>query len=191
MANKYSPTATQDGIEISDRIISYTCIINKLDSGQYDEKPPEWLRILACILEAKAAGWIALPIEMELIIWRWLVVTVFVGEERKRNGTVEISNNKGGVDLAVMYIGKHGGINIDPASERFVLAHHVEGLAIEKYGHEIGSGLALKVYQDMVTICPCSGFKLSVTGREGFEIMHDDFIERLKTDGMPEIPVAH
>lgn len=191
MKISYVPEATPDGIKVTGRIIGYHSIISQLDSGKYDEKLPEGLRMLACIWEAKSTGWINLSLEKDVTIYRWLVVTLFINEERRKNGTIEITNDCGVSEFDVMYIGKHGGINISPAIERFVLARYVEGLAIEKYGHDVGIGLALSIYQDMVEISPCSGLQLSATGREGLEIMHDEFIKLLKTDGMPEMPVAH
>lgn len=183
--------ATPDGIKSANRIIGYSVAIRQLDDGKYDNCLFDGLRLLACIQDAKSAGWLKLSVEKEIIIWRWLAVTVFVNEERARNGTAEIPNGEGGFDIAIIYRGKHGSISIYPGPERFALANNVEGPAVEKYGVEKGLPLALRVYQDMVEVYPKHGFRLSKWGREGFEMLHDGFIEQLQTEGMPAMPVIH
>ncbi|EKN3339954.1 TPA: hypothetical protein U6245_003960 [Yersinia enterocolitica] len=191
MNAELNPESTPDGIKTGNRVIGYSAAIRQLDSGYYDKKISEGLRTLACIQDAKVNGWLSLSIEKEVIIWRWLVVTVFINEEREKNGTAEILNDEGGSDLAVIYIGKNGGISIYPSPLRFSLANHVEGCAIEKYGTEAGMALALRMYQDMVVVCQEQGFKLSAMGREGLEMLHDEFIEMIKTEGIPDMPVVH
>lgn len=183
--------ATPDGIKTGNRVIGYSAAIRQLDDGLHDKKNSEGLRILACIQEAKASGWLTLALQKEVVIWRWLVVTIFMNEERGKNGTVEVPNDEGGTDLAVIYVGKNGSMSIYPGPVRFSLASHVEGCAIEKYGIETGLGLALRMYQDMVTMDPMQGFKLSAMGREGLEMLHDEFIEMIHTEGMPDMPVVH
>lgn len=191
MDTKFKAEAMPDGIRIGNRVIGYSGAIRQLDNGHYDKNNIEGLQILACIQEAKEAGWLHLNAEKEVVLWRWLVVTVFVNEERAKNGTAEVANEYGEADIAVIYAGKHGAISIYPGAERFALANHVEGCAIEKYGTETGLNLALRMYQDMVTDCPDQGFKMSAMGREGLEILHDSFIEQLNTEGMPSMPVMH
>jgi len=191
MANEFNPKAAPDGIVTGRRLIGYSSVIQLLDSGRYDRNTYEGLRMLACIQDAKAAGWLTLSVEKEIIIWRWLVVTVFINEELTKNGTVDVPNDEGGIDTGVIYSGKNGAISIYPAPERFALANHVEGCAVEKYGTDTGQQLALRLYQDMVTADPKQGFRLSAMGREGFEILHDSFIEEIQTNGMPDMPVMH
>ncbi|HGU6443066.1 TPA: hypothetical protein ACNABU_003755, partial [Citrobacter amalonaticus] len=74
---------------------------------------------------------------------------------------------------------------------RFSLANHVEGIAIEKYGVEKGSRMALRMYQDMVIADPGYGFRMSPFGREWLEMLHDDYIGMIKTSGIPDAPVLH
>ncbi len=191
MSTELNPESTPDGIKTGNRVVGYSAAIRQLDSGHYDKKASEGLRILACIQDAKVNGWLSLSIEKEVVIWRWLVVTVFINEEREKNGTAEIQNDEGGADLAVIYIGKNGGISTYPGTLRFSLANHVEGCAIEEYGTQAGMALALRMYQDMVVVCPERGFRSSPMGREGLEILHDEFIEMIKTEGIPDMPVVH
>jgi hypothetical protein len=191
MTNELNPQATPDGIVTGRRMIGYSSVIQSLDSGRYDRNAYTGLRMLACIQDAKAAGWLALSVDKEIIIWRWLVVTVFINEELEKNGTVDVPNDEGGIDTAVIYAGKNGAISIYPAPLRLALASNAEGAVIEKYGVDDGLKLSLRMYQDWVEIDEVKGFRLSAIGREGLEILHDGYIEEIQTNGMPEMPVMH
>ena len=111
--------------------------------------------------------------------------------EMEKNGTVDVHRGDGGIDTATVYSGKHGAISVYPGPERFALANHLEGCAIEKYGQKLGQQLALRMYQDMVVTDKDSGFRLSAMGREGLNILHDSFIKQIQTEGMPGMPVMH
>lgn len=192
MSNNYDmPETTPNGIKIGSRIIGWSGAVKQFDGSRFDSRNSEGLRWLACIMEAVAAGWISLGAEKELILWRWLVATVFINEEKDKNGTIEIPNEDGGVDIAVIYSGKKGNLSIYPGPLRFSLANHVEGIAIEKYGVCEGSALALRMYQDMVIADPGYGFRMSPFGRKGLEMLHDDYIGEINTNGMPEAHVMH
>lgn len=187
----FNPEPTSTGIRFGRRVIGYSTAIRSLDSGRYDRNLTKGLEVLACIMEAEESGWITLNIEKQIIVWRWLLAAVFIAEEQEKNGTVEIPNDEGGVDVATIYSGKNGSIGVYPAPERFALANHVESIAIEKYGQELGQQMALRMYQDMVISDEQCGFRLSAFGREGFAMLHDSFIEQIQTEGMPDMPVMH
>ncbi|EEG1034344.1 TPA: hypothetical protein G8R10_005042 [Salmonella enterica] len=187
----FTPEPTSGGIRCGRRIIGYSAAIRSLDNGHYDRSLGKGLSILACIMEAEESGWISLSTEKQIIIFRWLVVAVFIAEEQEKNGTVDVPNGDGGFDTAVIYSGQRGSISVYPCAERFALANHVEGLAIEKYGRDVGQQLALRMYQDMIFSDDQYGFRLSATGREGFALLHDSFIEQIQTEGMPDMPVMH
>ncbi|CAM7667275.1 2-polyprenylphenol hydroxylase related flavodoxin oxidoreductase [Atlantibacter hermannii] len=192
MLNKnFAPEPTQNGVRDGNRVIGYSGLVRQLDKGRYDKCLPEGMRMLACIFEAKQNGWLSLPIDKEIIIWRWLVAAVFISEEMEKNGTVDVHRGDGGIDTATVYSGKHGAISVYPGPERFALANHLEGCAIEKYGQKLGQQLALRMYQDMVVTDKDSGFRLSTMGREGLNILHDSFIKQIQTEGMPGMPVMH
>lgn len=192
MSSNYDmPEATPNGIKIGSRVIGWSSAVKQFDSSRFDSRNSEGLRCLACIMDAVTAGWVVLGDGKELILWRWLVATVFINEEKDKNGTVEVPNEGGGVDIAVIYSGKKGDLSIYPGPLRFSLANHVEGIAIEKYGIEEGSALALRMYQDMVVADPGYGFRMSPFGREGLEMLHDDYIGMINTNGMPEASVIH
>lgn len=187
----FSPEPTSTGIRFGNRVIGYSVAVRQLDDGQYDKRIPDGMDLLACILEAVESGWITLSIGKQIIVWRWLLVAVFITEELEKNGTIDVANEQGGFDAAVIFSGKHGAISVYPAPERFTLANHVEGCAIQKYGLKIGQQLALRMYQDMVVTDNERGFKLSPLGREGFDMLHDSFIKQIQTEGMPDMPVMH
>ncbi|MDG1643728.1 hypothetical protein DA718_12580 [Klebsiella huaxiensis] len=172
-------------------MIGYSAAIRELDNGRYDKNIADGMEILACVMEAVESNWVTLNIEKQIIVWRWLLVAVFISEEQEKNGGIDVPNEDGGVDKAVIYSGKHGAISVYPGPERFALANHVEICAIEKYGPDVGQQLALRMYQDMVVADDDSGFRLSAMGREGFNLLHDSFIEQIQTEGMPGMPVMH
>ncbi|HHF8169042.1 TPA: hypothetical protein ACPT2E_002077 [Klebsiella pneumoniae] len=172
-------------------MIGYFAAIRELDNGRYDKNIAEGMGILACIMEAVESSWITLNIEKQIIVWRWLLAAVFITEEREKNGTVDVPNDEGGVDTAVIYSGEHGAISVYPGPERFALANHIEAGAIEKYGPDLGQKLALRMYQDMVIADEEFGFRLSPLGREGFNLLHESFIEHIQIEGVPEAPIMH
>lgn len=188
--NDFAPEPTSIGIRFGRRVIGYSAAIRSLDSGRYDRSTKKGLNMLACIFDAEESGWLNLSIDLEVIIWRWLVVTVFITEQRDLNGEVDVPNDSGGFDKAVIYCGKKGGMSIYPGPERFCLANHIESIAIEKFGSVMGPEKALQIYKSMLTTSP-KGFTLSAWGRDAFETLHDSFIEQLQTEGMPNMPVTH
>lgn len=190
-SNNEAPETTPNGIKIGNRVIGWSGAVKQFDGSRFDSCNSEGLRWLACIMDAVAAGWVSLGAEKELILWRWLVATVFINEEKDKNGTIEIPNEDGGVDIAVIYSGKKGNLSIYPGPLRFSLANHVEGIAMEKYGVCEGAALALRMYQDMVIADPGYGFRMSPFGRKGLEMLHDDYIGMIKTSDMSEMPVMH
>ncbi|HBR5153024.1 TPA: hypothetical protein L9X93_004250 [Klebsiella pneumoniae] len=172
-------------------MIGYSAAIRELDNGHYDKRLADGMNILACIMEAVESSWLTLTIEQQIIVWRWLLAAVFITEELEKNGTVDVPNDEGGVDTAVIYSGEHGAISVYPGSERFALANHIELGAIEKYGPEVGQQLALRMYQDMVIADEEFGFRLSALGREGLNLLYDSFIEHIQIEGVPEAPIMH
>ncbi|HGO6780890.1 TPA: hypothetical protein ACK8T7_005124 [Klebsiella aerogenes] len=189
--NNFSPEPTSTGIRFGRRVIGYSTAIRSLDNGRYDRNLSKGLDVLACIMEAVESNWITLNIEKQIIVWRWLLVAVFITEEQEKNGTIDVPNDEGGVDTAVIYVGERGAISVYPGPERFALANHIEASAIEKYGPEVVQQLALRMYQDMVIEDDEIGFRLSALGREGLNLLHDSFIEHIQIEGVPEAPIMH
>ena len=177
--SSFTPEPTSSGIRFGNRVIGYSVAVRQLDNGNYDKRIPDGLELLACIMEGIESGWFNPGIEKEIILWRWMLVAVFITEEQEKNGTSEVANDSG------------GSISIYPAPERFALANHVEGIAIEKYGQELGQQMALRMYKGMLAEDEVQGLQLSQFGREGFNLLHDSFIEQIQKEGMPDMPVMH
>lgn len=114
LQNMLNPEPTSTGIRSGNRVIGYSAAIRLLDNGRYDKHLADGMEILACIMEAVESNWITLNIEKELILWRWLLAAVFITEELEKNGTVDVPNDTGGVDTAVIYSSKHGAISVYP-----------------------------------------------------------------------------
>ncbi|HDS6540924.1 TPA: hypothetical protein QHU28_001768 [Enterobacter hormaechei subsp. steigerwaltii] len=187
----FNPEPTSTGIRFGNRVIGYSVAVRQLDNGNYDKRISDGLELLACIMEGIESGWFNPGIEKEIILWRWMLVAVFITEEQEKNGTCEVANDSGGFDKAVIYSGQRGSISIYPAPERFALANHVEGIAIEKYGQDLGQQMALRMYKGMLAEDEVQGLQLSQFGREGFNLLHDSFIEQIQKEGMPDMPVMH
>ncbi|ENC9770697.1 hypothetical protein MMK47_001859 [Citrobacter koseri] len=171
-------------------IIPATCI-QKLDSGEYDTDLVAGLRLVAALWHGVHAGGFILSDEQNLVLWRWVVAAVFVCEMFDTNGSVEVKNEQGEPEEVTVYTGEHGGIVIYPWSERFALAHHVEGLAYEVFPTEKAAEMAMAIYRSMLEHDPVTGFRMSVQGLKGMALLHDGFIETLQTEGIPAAPVVH
>ncbi|EKP2118940.1 hypothetical protein OFY73_004285 [Salmonella enterica] len=165
--------------------------IQKLENGEYDAGLVEGLRLVAALWHGMHTGCFILSDEQNLALWRWVVAAVFVCEMLDTNGTVEVKNEQGESEEVAVYSGEHGGIVIYPWSERFSLANHVEGLAYEMFPANKAPEMAAAIYRSMIDISPVTGIDMSEEGLKGMSLLHDSFIETLKTEGIPAAPVAH
>ena len=190
--SEFRPEVTPHGIKIGNTTIDYVEAVQRLNDGEYDYPNSRGLSILQCLAEAYESGILEnCSIDMKVAQWRWLYVTVFINEEEYKNGTIDIPNDNGTTDRAVIYKGKHGCMSIYPGPLRIALQNHVEWGFIEKYGETEGMGRVLFLYQKMLIADPVNGFILSALGREGLELLLDEMINDLNTHGMPEAPVTH
>lgn len=165
--------------------------VQKLDSGEYDADLVEGLRLVAAIWRGMHTGCLVVTDEQNLVLWRWVVAAVYVCEMFDTHGAVEVKNEQGEPEDVAIYSGEQGGIVIYPWSERFALANHVEGLAYEMFPANKAPEMAAAIYRSMVDISPVTGIDMSEEGLKGMALLHDSFIETLKTEGIPAAPVAH
>ncbi|WP_419182181.1 hypothetical protein [Pantoea ananatis] len=110
MNNAKNAQATPDGVLDNGKITGYSVIIRALDDGEHEANTVKGLCLLACIWKAVEKGWYRLSLAREIIIWRWLVVTVFITQEKDKNGTANVPNEEGGIDRAIIYRGVNGGM---------------------------------------------------------------------------------
>lgn len=181
---------TEAGWYVHVNLVGWKIAIRWLDEGVYDRDLVTGMRLVIALWEGKKRGYTRMTDEQEALIWRWVVVSLFIGEQQDRNGTVNVPNDEGGTDLATIYSGKNGAMSVYPSCVRFSIANHVEGIAIEKYGRGEGLKLAIRMYRDMTEV---RGEKLSLSafGRESLTVLHDDYIRMLQTEGIPDAPVMH
>lgn len=165
--------------------------IQKLESGEYDKDLVEGLRLVAAIWHGMHAGCLVVTDEQNLVLWRWVVAAVYVCEMFDTHGAVEVKNEQGEPEDVAIYSGEQGGIVIYPWSERFALANHVEGLAYEMFPANKATEMAAAIYRSMIDISSVTGIDMSEEGLKGMALLHDSFIETLKTEGIPAAPVAH
>lgn len=183
--DEFQAEATANGIRTGSMTIDYHDAIRRLDAGEFDTPNVRDLRILQCLAQADEAGLLGkLPVEMKVAQWRWLYVTTFINEEEDKNGTIDILNEHGTTEHAVVYNGMYGFMTIYPGPIRFALQQYIEWNLIQKYGEAEGMGRALFLYQKMLTTSPDKGFILSDMGREGLEILLDEIINEMNTHGM-------
>ncbi|EKL0021323.1 hypothetical protein PP664_000732 [Salmonella enterica] len=181
---------TEAGWRVPVTLVGWKIAIRWLDEGVYDRDLVAGMRLVVALWEGKKRGYTRMTDEQAAVIWRWVVVSLFIGEQQDKNGTVNVPNDEGGTDLATIYSGKNGAMSVYPSCVRFSIANHVEGIAIEKYGRGEGLKLAIRMYRDMTEV---RGEKLSLSafGRKSFTMLHDDYIRMLQTEGMPDAPVMH
>ncbi|WP_332832508.1 hypothetical protein [Escherichia coli] len=159
---EFKPEVTAHGIKIGDTTIDYVEAVRRLDAGEYDSPNSNGLRILQCLAEADDAGLLGnFSVDVKVAQWRWLYVTIFINEEEYKNGTIDIPNNDGTTDHAVVYKGKHGCMSIYAAPIRITLQNHVEWGFIERYGEAEGMGRVLFLYQNMLIADPDNGALLN------------------------------
>lgn len=191
--------ATPDGINFMQRnesghyqhqkLIGYKTAIKSLDAGGYDQDLYNGLRVIATIYEGEAQGYFMLNDEQRMLLWRWIVATLFINDQIEKNGTTSVINSDGSTEVAVVYKGKNGWMCIYPMAERIALANNIETVAFEicRDNPEV---YATQMYQMFVTL-KNGTYAISETGLHGLSIIHDDFIDILQTEGMPSMPVTH
>lgn len=120
--SEFRPEVTPHGIKIGNTTIDYVEAVQRLNDGEYDYPNSHGLRIMQCIAEADDAGLLGrFSVDMKIAQWRWLYVTTFINEEEGKNGTIDIPNDNGTTDRAVIYKGKHGCLSIYPGPLRIAL----------------------------------------------------------------------
>ncbi len=190
-SGSFTAEATPDGVRFGNKMIGYSAVIRQLDDGRFDSQISEGFGVIAELSLAEINGWFKPSAEQQVNVWRWLVAGVFIVEQMKANGIVEVDQGDGTTAYTVRYVGEHGGIVVYPATERFSLARNIEELAFEQFTHDNPHHKALMIYQSMLEASPDGGMTLSKWGREGMAMLHDGFIEMLNTEGMPAAPTAH
>ena len=141
--------ATPDGVNImyrsndgmTERVetVSYIDAVNRLDAGDYDDKPDEGMFIHLAIASGGNQGYFDYTSQHHVIMWRWLIATAFINEMRKENGTVSIIDDSGNHSVVSVYSNGIVAMPLYPVAERLAMANNIEGAMIEKYGVDVGT----------------------------------------------------
>lgn len=182
-------TMNNEGLWQHSRVLSYSAAIQQLDDGAYDEDLAGGLEVVHVLWGAQRNGYYVPVPDVDLLVWRWLVSSLFVIEQMEKNGMTEAVNLNGEVRDVAIYCGKNGSMTIFPRAERLTLANHIEALALEQYG-AAGIQIAIDVYRSMLEAAR-GGLRLTASASGMLSDSHDDFIHVLNTTGVPEAPVAH
>lgn len=190
-SGSFSAEATPDGVRIGSRLVGFSSVIRQLDEGRFDKPLSEGFGVIAELSLAEIRGWFKPSIEQQVNIWRWMVAGVFIVEQMREHGTTPVTQDDCTTSNQTLYMGKHGGIVVYPATERFSLALNVEEMLLKDFTHDDPHQKALMLYQSMLEPSTDGGLALSEWGREGLAMLHDGYIELLKTEGIPAAPTAH
>ncbi|OOJ48542.1 hypothetical protein, partial [Escherichia coli] len=168
--------------------VSYIDAVNRLDAGDYDDKPDEGMSIHLAIADGGNQGYFDYTSQHNVIMWRWLIATVFMLEMREENGTVSIIDDSGNHSVVSVYSNGIVAMPLYPVAERLAMANNIEGAMIEKYGVDVGTKNAIIFYSNMFDV---EQGTLTSFGREVLADLHNSFIAELNENGIPEAPVTH
>lgn len=186
-------TDTGNGVIADDgTLIAYSDAVKALECGQYDQELVKGLYLAAAVMGKLADEPDTLTPEQRVSVWRWVVVACFIREQQEKNGTIEVPNGKGGIDLATIYSNGKSSLSIYPAPLRLALSENLERIMVETVGKALWADFTVRVYIDFLDISLEHGPRLSTKGREGLCILHDDYIRALESEGVfPAMPTMH
>ncbi|EFC4794574.1 hypothetical protein CS832_000265 [Escherichia coli] len=168
--------------------VSYIDAVNRLDAGDYDDKPDEGMFIHLAIASGGNQGYFDYTSQHHVIMWRWLIAATFISEMKRENGTTTVTESDGTSSQVAIYSNGTAGIVVYPFAERLAMANNMEGAMVERYGIEQGTANAIVFYQAMIDT---ERGELTPFGRETLAELHNSFIAELDENGWPEMPLAH
>ncbi|AUU13675.1 hypothetical protein [Proteus mirabilis] len=171
--------------------ISYTEALEVLNDGSFDGDLIFGFELVLAICKGECDGFFNPTNQQRVILWRWIVAASFVAEQADNNGTHQVDNGRGKTITAAIYRNKHAALTVYAASERMLLANHIEGAAYEHYGAENGAIMAVKIYRDFINLEPKRGCRLSERGREGLSVLHDDLIRAIEDGEFSDTVTIH
>lgn len=173
-------------------LITYSNAVKALECGHYDKELLKGLYLAAAVMGKLADEPDTLTPEQRVSVWRWVVATCFIREQQDKNGTMEVQNPSGGTDLATIYSNGKSSLSIYPESLRLGLMSHFESIIVEQFGKDYWADFTIKAYIGFLDISLEHGPRLSVMGREGLCILHDDYIRALESEGgFPAMSTMH
>lgn len=171
--------------------VSYESAITALDNGMYDGDLPLGFLLIGSIADSWTSKIFIPSAEQRVILFRWIVSSAFVQAQIAQNGTRLIENSQGEKELAAMYISDKGAITIYPASERMLLATHIESVALQKYGKQQGSEMIINMYFEFIDRSTENSGKLTEKALKELAFLHDELIDAFNTHESNSTPVIH
>lgn len=190
MNKQFNPEATPGGVITGSGLVDFLSVAESLSRGDYDHNQHEGMGLACAALDGVALTWFAAAPAQHASLWLWVVAAAFVAEQLKNNGDVDVIGKDGVKVKAAVYIGQYGAMTVYPAAERFALASHVEGYALQKYGTIAGMDLSIQYYQTMVEWRDGT-YWLSAHGRDVLADLHDNLLATIHHSGVPAMPTEH
>ncbi|HFD6681924.1 TPA: hypothetical protein ACF5RG_001734 [Providencia alcalifaciens] len=171
--------------------ISYSEALDALNNGIFDGHLSMGFELVLAICKGERDEFFKSTIEQTIMLWRWIVAASFVMEQADNNGFHQVDDGNGGIVTAAIYRNDHAAITVYAASERLLLANHVESTVYEQCGAEYGTLMVVRMYRDFISLEPKQGGRLSDRGREGLSFLHDDLIRAVESGEFNSEPVFH
>ncbi len=171
--------------------ISYSEALDALDNGSFDSDLLLGFELVLAMCKGERDGFFNQTNQQRVKLWRWITAASFVMEQADRNGSHEVDHGNGNIATAATYRNDHAALTVTAASERLLLADHVEGIAYENFGANDGAIMAVKMYKDFIDLEPKKGCRLSDRGREGLSILHDDLIRVIEASEFNDTVTIH
>ncbi|OAT22808.1 hypothetical protein [Proteus myxofaciens] len=171
--------------------ISYIEALDALDNGSFDGDLLLGFELVLAISKGEAEGFFKSTIEQTVILWRWIVAASFVMEQADNNGFHYDNDGQEKIVIAAIYRNEHSALTVYAASERMLLANHVEGVAYEHYEPEYAPSMAIRMYRNFITLEPKQGCRLSEQGREGLAVLHDELIKEIELGSFNDTVTLH
>ncbi|MEY0577755.1 hypothetical protein [Providencia manganoxydans] len=171
--------------------ISYSEALDALNEGSFDGDLLLGFELVLAISKGERDGFFNPTNQQRVILWRWIVAASFVMEQADNNGSHQADNGKDGKITAAVYRNKRAALTIYAASERLLLANHIEGAAYDHYGAENGASMAVAMYRDFINLEPRQGCRLSELGSEMLAMLHDDLIRAIENGEFSGITTIH
>lgn len=171
--------------------ISYADALEALNSGSFDGDLLFGFELVLAICKGERDGFFNSTHQQLVILWRWIAAASFVMEQGDNNVIHKMDNGQGQIVTAAIYLNEHAALTVTAATERLLLADHVEGIAYENFGANDGAIMAVKMYKDFIDLEPKKGCRLSDRGREGLSILHDDLIRVIEASEFNDTVTIH
>lgn len=171
--------------------ISYADALEALNDGSFDGDLLFGFELVLAICKGERDGFFNSTHQQLVILWRWIAAASFVMEQGDNNVIHKMDNGQGQIVTAAIYLNEHAALTVTAASERLLLADHVEGIAYENFGANDGAIMAVKMYKDFIDLEPKKGCLLSDRGREGLSILHDDLIRVIEASEFSDTVTIH